>query len=66
MEYLPNFTYLTQDYYDGFINDRVKYGSGKNGEIAQNPPHFPVAFLPVSNLSASKFQNFVSGVNFLI
>ena len=21
--------YLTRDYYDGFINDRVKYGSGK-------------------------------------
>ena len=23
------FKYLTRDYYDGFINDRVKYGSGK-------------------------------------
>ena len=33
--------YLTRDYYDGFINDRLKYGSGKYGEIAQNPPHFP-------------------------
>ena len=27
---------------------------------------FPVAFLPVSNLSASQFQNFVSDVNFPI
>ena len=23
------FKYLTRDYNDGFINDRVKYGSGK-------------------------------------
>ena len=40
---------------------------GKNMAKSLKTHHiFPVAFLPVSNLSASKFQNFVSDVNFPI
>ena len=32
--------YLTRDYYDGFINDRVKYGSGKIWRIRSKPTTF--------------------------
>ena len=33
-------TYLTRDYYDGFINDRVKYGSGKIWRNRSKPTTF--------------------------
>ena len=32
--------YLTRDYYDGFINDRVKYGSGKIWRNRSKPTTF--------------------------
>jgi hypothetical protein len=50
---------LTRDYYGGFTDDREKYG-----EIAQNPPHSPVANLPVKNLLIEKLKNFISDANF--
>ena len=33
-------SYLTRDYYDGFINDRVKYGSGKIWQNRLKPTTF--------------------------
>ena len=35
-----NTVYLTRDYYDGFINDRVKYGSGKIWRNRSKPTTF--------------------------
>ena len=56
---------ITREYYDGFII----LSTGENmvgenmAEWLKTRHIFPVAILPVSKLSASKFQNFVSDVN---
>ena len=50
-------TYLTRDYYDGFINDRVKYGSGKIWRNRSKPATFsrsPFYRCPTFQLQNSK------------
>ena len=47
---LTNYTYLTRDYYGGFINVWAKFGPVKRWRIRSKPPSHFATILSVNNL----------------